>query len=86
MRLVLLAVLPVVIGAIAHGAACAQPPSRPMLRASSPRCCANHQPDLPGVRVNKVFTTKFSRREADRLVTDGRVKINGAVAAAGDRF
>lgn len=38
-----------------------------------------------GVRINKVFTTEYSRRESDRLVAGGRVCINGAVAVPGDR-
>jgi ribosomal 50S subunit-recycling heat shock protein len=38
-----------------------------------------------GVRINKVFTASFSRREADRLVGSGRVRINGACAQPGDR-
>ena len=38
-----------------------------------------------GVRINKIFTSSFSRREADRLVSSGRVRINGARASPGDR-
>ena len=37
------------------------------------------------LRVNKVFTSAYSRREADRLVASGRVAINGAPASPGDR-
>ena len=40
---------------------------------------------LQGIRINKVFTSHFSRREADRIVADGRVTLNGRVAVAGDR-
>jgi 16S rRNA U516 pseudouridylate synthase RsuA-like enzyme len=35
------------------------------------------------VRVNKVLSEKFSRREADRLIAEGRVTVNGQVAAPG---
>jgi len=53
---------------------------------------ANNKQSLPnsetgrggGVRINKVFTEKFSRREADRIVEAGRVTINGRVAKPGD--
>ena len=38
-----------------------------------------------GVRVNKVFTATYSRRESDRLVAAGRVAVNGATAKPGDR-
>ncbi len=38
-----------------------------------------------GIRINKVFTSAYSRRAADQLVADGRVLLNGAVAVAGDR-
>ena len=48
-------------------------------------CAVAPQQPLRGVRVNKVFTADFSRREADRLVADGRVAINGEVATPGDR-
>ena len=37
-----------------------------------------------GIRVNRVLCEKFSRREADRLVAEQRVSINGAIAAHGD--
>ena len=39
----------------------------------------------PGVRINKAFTARFSRRESDRIVASGRVCINGRVANPGDR-
>ena len=42
-------------------------------------------PQLGGMRINKVFTATFSRREADRLVASGRVAINGVRASNGDR-
>ena len=38
-----------------------------------------------GYRVNKVLCEKYSRRETDRLVAEGRVMINGAAATPGDR-
>lgn len=38
-----------------------------------------------GYRVNKVLCEKYSRRESDRLVAEGRVMINGAAATPGDR-
>ena len=38
-----------------------------------------------GMRINKVFTATFSRREADRIVASGRVAINGKRASNGDR-
>lgn len=42
---------------------------------------------LPGIRINKYFTEHgfTSRREADKLVADGRVQIDGRVAKPGDR-
>jgi 23S rRNA pseudouridine2604 synthase len=33
-----------------------------------------------GIRLNKVFKSTHSRREADRLILDGRVKVNGRVS------
>ena len=86
-RTLLALLLPVVTHALAFGTAeCVRPGALHLgLRARSARCCAQPLSDLPGVRVNKVFTSEFSRREADRLVTDGRVTINGVVAKAGDR-
>ena len=38
-----------------------------------------------GVRVNKCFKDFTSRRESDKLVEQGRVTVNGAVASAGAR-
>ena len=35
------------------------------------------------VRVNKVLSEKYSRREADRLIAGGRVTVNGKVAVPG---
>jgi 23S rRNA pseudouridine2604 synthase len=39
------------------------------------------------IRINKFFTEQgiCSRREADRLIEDGRVTINGRIARLGDR-
>ena len=41
----------------------------------------------PGVRLNKYMAESgyCSRREADRLIEEGRVKIDGSVGALGDR-
>ena len=52
---------------------------------SVPAGARGSAPQGGGVRVNKVFTSQFSRREADRLIADGRVSLNGAVATPGDR-
>lgn len=43
--------------------------------------------EAPGVRINKFFTQQglCSRREADRLIAEGRVAINGRTAVLGDR-
>ncbi|CAM9475225.1 unnamed protein product [Chrysoparadoxa australica] len=38
-----------------------------------------------GVRLNKCFKTKLSRREADRAIEEGRVRVNGKAAVAGTR-
>jgi 23S rRNA pseudouridine2604 synthase len=35
---------------------------------------------IPTIRLNKVFKSTHSRREADRLILDGRVKVNGMVS------
>jgi 23S rRNA pseudouridine2604 synthase len=37
------------------------------------------------VRVNKCFRAFASRREADRFVEEGRVRVNGVIATTGDR-
>jgi len=37
-----------------------------------------------GLRVNKILSHRYSRREADRLVNAGRVTINGKKAIPGD--
>ena len=44
-------------------------------------------PQDPGIRINKFFTAQgaCSRREADKLIEEGRVTINGRVAVLGDR-
>ena len=42
-------------------------------------------PASGGVRINKCFKDFTSRREADRLVGDGRVSVNGVRAEAGAR-
>lgn len=39
-----------------------------------------------GVRVNKCLRATHSRREADRVIADGRVHVNGKVAQPGDRL
>ncbi len=36
-------------------------------------------------RINKCFRRFASRREADRMVADGRVAVNGRRAGPGDR-
>ncbi len=50
----------------------------------SPSPTSRDQPDA--IRINKFFTEHgvCSRREADRLITDGRVTINGRRAVLGD--
>ena len=45
---------------------------------------SNEQASVPssltdGVRLNKVFRATFSRREADKMIQDGRVSVNGKV-------
>jgi 23S rRNA pseudouridine2604 synthase len=42
---------------------------------------------LSGIRINRYFTENgyMSRREADRAIESGKVKINGQIAALGDR-
>lgn len=35
------------------------------------------------VRVNKVLSEKFSRRDSDKLIAEGRVMVNGKVAVPG---
>lgn len=44
-------------------------------------------PHDPRIRINKFFTAQgaCSRREADKLIEEGRVTINGRVAVLGDR-
>lgn len=48
-----------------------------------PRTKSEETPDpaTPGIRLNKVFTQQFSRRAADQLIQNGRVKVNGVVVA-----
>ncbi|PKM22572.1 MAG: 23S rRNA pseudouridine(2604) synthase RluF [Gammaproteobacteria bacterium HGW-Gammaproteobacteria-14] len=43
--------------------------------------------DVPGIRLNKFIsdTGVCSRREADRFIEEGRVKINGQIALMGTR-
>jgi 23S rRNA pseudouridine2604 synthase len=63
---------------------------RPSLAAFQP---IPHQEDSPAtepdrwIRINKFFTAQgaCSRREADALIEEGRVAINGRVAVLGDR-
>lgn len=55
-------------------------PRATAVRVATPASCAPS-----GIRVNKVFTSAFSRRETDRLVAAGRVSINGVTATPGDR-
>lgn len=48
---------------------------------------SDHHPDAQGIRLNKFIseTGLCSRREADRLIEDGLVKVNGRVADMGVR-
>ncbi|KAJ1630342.1 pseudouridine synthase, partial [Pavlovales sp. CCMP2436] len=39
-----------------------------------------------GVRVNKALRATHSRREADKIIADGRVLVNGQLAQPGDRL
>jgi 23S rRNA pseudouridine2604 synthase len=43
--------------------------------------------ELTGIRINRYFTENgyMSRREADRAIESGKVKINGQIAKLGDR-
>jgi 23S rRNA pseudouridine2604 synthase len=50
----------------------------------SPRATRGTEEDA-GVRINKCFKDFTSRREADQLVQEGRVTVNGVVAAMGAR-
>ena len=34
---------------------------------------------IENIRLNKVFKTTYSRRKADKLISDGRVKVNGEI-------
>jgi len=52
--------------------------------AGSPRATLGTEEDA-GVRINKCFKDFTSRREADQLVQEGRVTVNGVVAAMGAR-
>ena len=46
----------------------------------------NHQRQQQGLRINKVFRSTHSRRQADKLIADGRVSVNGhLVCEAGMR-
>ena len=40
-----------------------------------------HQQQQEGIRLNKIFQKTHSRREADTLITSGRVTVNGASVA-----
>jgi 16S rRNA U516 pseudouridylate synthase RsuA-like enzyme len=35
--------------------------------------------DVEGIRLNKVFKSTHSRREADKLISNGRVTINDEI-------
>jgi 23S rRNA pseudouridine2604 synthase len=54
--------------------------------ASGKQTSSTAEPDRR-IRINKFFTAQgaCSRREADTLIEDGRVTINGRVAVLGDR-
>jgi pseudouridine synthase len=39
----------------------------------------------PGIRLNKVFKATHSRRQADELISSGRVTVNGNPVSAGQR-
>ena len=38
------------------------------------------QEEIPPIRLNKVFKATHSRREADRMIQEGRVAVNGIVS------
>jgi len=59
-------------------------PSAPVPSPTGSSEAASASPDL--IRINKFFTQqgRCSRREADRLIEEGRVTINGRVAVLGD--
>lgn len=47
----------------------------------------NDDGELSGIRVNKILSAgqRWSRRQADRLIDEGRVKVNGQIANLGQR-
>ena len=57
----------------------------PQGTAGRPGAARGAADDDAGVRINKCFKDFTSRREADRLVQEGRVTVNGVVAAMGAR-
>ena len=55
------------------------------LASRAARGAADEGVDRDGVRINKRFGELLSRREADRAVIAGRVRVNGVVAESGQR-
>ena len=50
---------------------------RKITELSSSENCNNNK--IENIRLNKVFKTTHSRRKADALIADGRVKVNGEI-------
>src|SRR5687768_13908210 len=63
-----------------------RPKSAASQSASGKHTSPTAEPDS-SIRINKFFTAQgtCSRREADQLIAEGRVTINGRVAVLGDR-
>ena len=68
-------------------------PIRPPFRFRHPGSLLSHRAlstlrcaSALSVRVNKVLSAQYSRREADALVSAGRVKVNGQAAEHGMRI
>lgn len=63
--------------------------TQPWSRTSTPRRCTQPHHELQesdeGIRLNKVFRSAYSRRQADKLVIEGRVTVNGERVGSDNR-
>ena len=74
------------IGGFSPGpSGCAQTKRPLALRQSDSDALDVEASTEPGIRINKVFKATHSRRQADDLISSGRVTVNGQPVTAGQR-